>query len=86
MASQSQFQDLCEFLGRLVERSSLWKNVFRTLAWPLRSATDPKASGPLTYQDVQSAKRVLIKFAQKEIEVELGTISKASADPGGRRN
>lgn len=78
---QHRFRDLCDFLDHLIERSSHWKKVCRTLAWPLRLANDPKASGPLTHQDVLYAKQMLIKFAQKEIEVEL----KEAAESGTGR-
>ena len=67
-----------DLLGRIVHRVGSWKKMIRILAWILRMGT-PYA--PPTAKQLQHAKQLLLKFAQKEIVNEL----KQAADTGKGR-
>ena len=53
-----------DLLGRIVHRIGSWTKMCRVLAWILRLGVP---SGPLTAQEVQRAKQLLLKYAQKEM-------------------
>ena len=74
------FQVTCpDILGRLVERISQWKRMIRVLCWILRMGIQHTEKGleielslaALPATELERAKIVLIRFAQKELEVEL---------------
>ena len=66
--------------NRLIERCSCWRRMVRVLAWMLRVCCKLKPVS-LTSKEVQGARTKLVKFAQKDMVVEL---SEASVKGTGR--
>ena len=70
-------------VNRLLVRGSSWTKIIRVLAWIIRLCESRAKvfSGPLTLEEVRASKMIIIKEAQKEIELEL----KEAADSGKGR-
>ena len=67
-----------DFLGRLVNRSSSWTKAVRVLAWMLRyvDCRHIRRIKPLTAEEVARAKKLLIKYSQRELLPDLEQAAK----------
>ena len=75
-----------DYIGRLLSRSSSWRKTSRVMSWMIRSVLAVNgiaiaASDVLTSKEIATAKRLLIKYAQKSSVNEL---QQAAADGKGR--
>ena len=61
-----------DVIGRLIDRSSVWRRLLRVFCWILRLATSGgERTSILSSAELQKAKTTMIKYVQKDMVIEL---------------